>query len=365
MIKIAVTSVGSLVAQNILDALDGRREGIEVIGINSAPDAANNFRCDRTYLAPQAANRDDYLAKVASVLGRERPQLVLPGRDDDVLLLARLKEMQPELGGALPVGPHRLAAILDDKWSSRQFACTHGLPYVESVAVDDRQGIERLLLDHGYPLIAKPRRGNGSRGVRIVFDDAQREAVARDRDYLLQPYLAPEADLMRWRDLCRDGTPLFHAPTLTQIACQAIIGADGRLQGPICTMAELVMGRLERTYSIDDSGVALVARGYAEAFAAEGWVGALNLQGRRDRNGSFSVYELNGRLTGGTAARLHLGFDEVGILVESFVGHGLPVRPTRKREAIVTKSLTEFVCEPRDIDRLARDGVWQRTATRP
>jgi len=47
MTRIAITNVGSLVGQNILDALHGRRDGIEVVGINSAAEAASNFRCER------------------------------------------------------------------------------------------------------------------------------------------------------------------------------------------------------------------------------------------------------------------------------------------------------------------------------
>lgn len=91
MIRIAITSVGSLVGQNILDSLEGRREGIEVVGVNSVAAAAGNFRCDRAYLAPPASRSGEYLDRLAAVLNEEKPDLVLPGRDDDVLALARLK----------------------------------------------------------------------------------------------------------------------------------------------------------------------------------------------------------------------------------------------------------------------------------
>jgi hypothetical protein len=94
-------------------------------------------------------------------------------------------------------------------------------------AADDLPAVERLVANYGYPLIAKPRTGNGSRSVRIVFDDSQRTAIARLPGYLLQAYL----ELMDLRDLARDGVPLFHAPRLQQIACQAVIGPDGHVRG--------------------------------------------------------------------------------------------------------------------------------------
>lgn len=360
MTKIVITSVGSLVGQNILDSLEGRRHGIEVVGVNSTTAAAGNFRCDHAYLAPPAASEGDYLDRLSSILEVEQPDLVLPGRDDDVLALARLKEANRLPASSLPVGPCRIARILDDKWASQQFAAARGLPFVEGALADDAAEVDRLLARHGYPLIAKPRDGNGSRGVRLVFDEAQRAAFANQSSCLFQPYLEPEREVLDWRDLTRDGTPLFHAPSLQQIACQANVGPGGRLLDVICTIVELVMGRLEKTYWLDDPQVAEVTRRYAETFAGEGWVGALNLQGRRDGSGTFSAFELNGRCTGGTTARLHLGFDEVGMLLDAFVGHKLPPRPSVGRRGIVTKSLTEFVTDPADIERLQADGRRQR-----
>jgi len=362
--KIAITSVGSLVGQNILDALEARRSDIEIVGINSAAEAAGNFRCDRAYLAPPAARADEYLARLASLLLDEHPALVLPGRDDDVPALAKLKEEQPPLRLSLPVGPHRVAVVLNDKWASHEFARARGLPYVDSAPADHPTAVQRLLADFGYPLLAKPRTGNGSRGVRIVFDDEQRAAMARLPGYLLQPYLEPEAELASWRDLARDGIPLFHAPMLQQIACQAVIGPDGGVRGLVCTVAELAMGRLERAYRLDDPGVADVARRWAEALAGEGWRGALNLQGRRDRDGTFRVYELNGRFTGGTSARTRLGFDEVGMLVEAFTGHALPPFPSVGPLGVVSKSMCDFAISSADVERLQADGRWQRAGAR-
>jgi hypothetical protein len=362
--KIAITSVGSLVGQNILDSLEGRRAGIEVVGINSAADAAGIFRCDRAYLAPPAADAEQFRARLASILLEERPHLVLPGRDADVLALARLKEELALLRPALPVGPQQLALALEDKWASCLFAAEHGLPYVDSAPADDRAAVDRLLSSHGYPLIAKPRAGNGSRGVRIVFDEAQCSAIARQPGYLLQAYLEPEADLPSWKDLAKEGTPLFHAPRLRQIACQAVIGPDGSVRGLTCTVVELVMGRLESAVRLDDPAVTDVARRWVEALAAEGWMGALNLQGRRDAGGTFRIYELNGRFTGGTNARTHLGFDEVGILIGAFAGHALPPHRSVDRLGFVTKSLSDFPVLSADIEQLRSKGHWQHVETR-
>ena len=49
--KILIISVGSLLGQNILDALEGRRDKVEIIGINTIAENPRVFRCDRLYKA--------------------------------------------------------------------------------------------------------------------------------------------------------------------------------------------------------------------------------------------------------------------------------------------------------------------------
>ena len=83
--KVLLTSVGSLVGQNILDVLEypgfSRRSLMRVVGSNSVPDAACNFRCDRCYLLPLTATAE-YSARMREILLEEssRSHIVLPRR---------------------------------------------------------------------------------------------------------------------------------------------------------------------------------------------------------------------------------------------------------------------------------------------
>lgn len=363
MIKIAITSAGSLVGQNILDVLEGRRAGLELIGINSIAAAAGNFRCERTYLAPPASRSGEYVDRLAAILLDESPDLVLPGRDDDVLALALLKKARPDLAPSLPVGPAHLAQVIEDKWASHEYAVRHQLPFVDSAPGDDRVAVERLLARHGFPLIAKPRKGHGSQGVRIIFDENQLAAAGRIAGCLLQPYLEPEPDLAEWQSRDAGGVPLFHAPTTQQIACQAAIDAAGRMQGVFSTHVLSLAGRAHQVVRLDDPTADSAVQRYAERFAADGWVGALNLQGRRDRSGTFRVYELNGRFSGGTSARTRLGFDEVRLLIEDFVRMPLPPPAFAcNGHGVVVKSPADYLLSPETVSRFQTDGHWQRDA---
>ena len=228
--KIVITSVGSLVGQNILDALEGRRADIEIVGVNSTAAAAANFRCDRTYLAPPAVRSDAYLKCLSRILREERPDLVLPGRDDDVVVLADLKAAPHTFPTTIPVGPPALADVLDDKWASHEFAIRHSLPCVDSARADDPVAVERIIAEHGFPLIAKPRRGNDSRGVRIIFNSAQCAAVGKLDGYLLQPYLEPEPALMTSHRLDDEGAPLFLRQRCSRLLASLSLTPAAQLQ---------------------------------------------------------------------------------------------------------------------------------------
>lgn len=162
-LKILITSVGSLVGQNILDALEGRREGVRVIGVNSMAEAASNFRCDVCYMAPVASNEEEYRTRLLEVMEAELPNLVLATRDDDVIALAAIREQHPRHATRIVCGSLEAARTMDDKFLSYQFARRRRLPFADTACGDESELLE-LVAKRGYPLIAKPRRGYGSRG---------------------------------------------------------------------------------------------------------------------------------------------------------------------------------------------------------
>ncbi len=119
-----LTSTG----QNILDSLEEWRGGSEIVGINSKTDVASNFRLERAYVTPPASPSREHLDRLAAILLNEQPDLILPGRDDNVDASAALKEIEPSLSSALPAGPLAVPRMLDDRWARHEFALSHGPP---------------------------------------------------------------------------------------------------------------------------------------------------------------------------------------------------------------------------------------------
>ena len=366
-LTLLISSAGSLVGQNILDALAPVRDRLRIIGLNYDAENPRVFRCHKTYLAPQVDDEAAFTARLLDVIDRESPDLIFPGRDHDVLLLARVREQHPELARCIPCGPSWLAEMMQDKLQTWEFAAAHQVPFAETISCQSSDAtFTSFLSRHPFPLIAKPQTGYGSLGVRIVFHPSQLEQVRQLKDYVVQPFLDADADLLQHVPDLSAGVPLFFGfPEERQYTFQATIGPDGLPCEPCYTINRMVMGRTDRAQRIDDPSLAEFAHRWLEALSAAGWRGSVNLQCRKLTDGSFSGFELNGRMSGSSSARCYLGFNEPQILTEQFVG---PDRwPEASRPVIhpgfVQRSPTDGFVDSIEVEALKSQGEWTALVT--
>jgi carbamoyl-phosphate synthase large subunit len=359
-----ISSVGSLVGQNILDALEQRRQRLRIIGVNSEAGAGNNFRCDRTYLLPPAAQAQAYRQALAGVIEAEAVDLVIPGRDADVIVLSQLRAERPEWARRLLVGTLAAAQVMDDKVASYQFAQQAGLPFaptVSSDAADARLMARQLLEQFGFPMIAKPRHGDGSRGIRVLTQASHLEHALQQPGMAIQPMLDTAADL----DLdLSAGLPFFWAVPETRLyGVQTLILPNGDLGPGFGFISSMVTGRCERLSPCVDADLLSIAHDFSKAMAKIGWRGPFNLQLKRDPRHGLQAIEMNGRFSGGTSARRHLGFDEVALTLNQWLhGTHVPVlAPPVGINSVVNRSLSDFPVSQADHHTLQQERVWPRS----
>lgn len=357
-LRLLLLSVGALSAQNVIDAIGARRERCVLLGTNSVADSAGNFRCDVMYLVPPAASGAAYIESIAALIHKERPDLVIPCRDDDVLALAVLGEQSPGIPSVFLTGSVAAARVMNDKVETSRFARRHGLPFAPTA--ETVEAALDLARTHRLPLIGKPRAGNASHGVVLLRStDEIARAFASRADLIAQPFLDPPADMDALVAPYRDGLPFFFSfPETRLYLIQAVLGPDrtiSRLFGGIATQ---VMGQSIQIARCDDPALLEVGRAYSEAAVAEGWNGPMNVQLKRTPQGDFVAYELNGRFTGGTAARTILGFDEVAEVVARFLpGTDFPSTSATGAE-VVQNYLASYPVSRAGVTALQAAGRW-------
>ena len=138
----------------------------------------------------------------------------------------------------------------------------------------------------------------------------------------------------------RDGLPFFFSfPETRLYLTQAVIGPDGSISHLFGALATQVMGQSIRMERCDQPNLLDVGRAYSRALVAEGWKGPVNVQMKCTPTGDFVPFELNGRFTGGTAARTLLGFDEVAEAIARF----LPVADFPSRPGAVAEIVQNYL----------------------
>lgn len=358
--KIIITSVGSLVGQNVLDSLDNRRENLIIVGTNSLAEAANNFRCDKSYLISKSANVEKYVEELTGIIIEEKPDLVIPGRDDEVVILAQMAKVLPEYKDKFLTGSEYFAKCMDDKVESYQFALKHDIPFAPTI----QSGLEgaktkaaQLIAEYGFPVIAKPNKGNGSRGIWVVLNKEQLDKIIREPDFAIQPLFGQSADLSFDS---RFGLPLFwEIPETRLFASQVLINKNCEIDSIFGFISKMVNGKCERMDRCDNPEMRTVVMKFAEAAVAEGWRGPFNIQLKEDLKHGFQVIEMNGRFSGGTSGRYHFGFDEVGMVLEDWIGEGvIPKKQLPEGVNVITKILSDFEIVQSNVDALNSNKVW-------
>nr|NQU92565.1 hypothetical protein [Bacteroidota bacterium] len=245
MKKILITSVGSLVGQNILDALKSRRENISIIGINSIAESQRIFRCDKVYLVPPTEQSQTFEPAFDAIFQSEQPDLVLAGRDIDVIFLANYKKAHPEIGNRIPGGDTWIAQMMYDKVETFRFAEKNNLSFALTFLYrdsNDLQSLDGFIERQGFPLIVKPRKGCGSLDVFFVNDyDQVNTLISEGGEVLFQEYLCHDKLFEQYNENYRKAIPLFfQIPDTNDFAAQFVISPHGNLLDFITTQHSLI-----------------------------------------------------------------------------------------------------------------------------
>jgi hypothetical protein len=309
VLTILVTSGGSGVATAVLEASRACTSAVRVVTVTSDPSAVSAAPFDDLHVVPPTRETDRFQAAVAEVALRERAALVLAGRDDDVDPLAGLAPQLARVGSRWSGPERRFAQHARDKAWVAHTLRQAGLPAAETAT----SGISALALaaQSGFPLIVKPRRGDGSRGARLATNKADLLTAfnASGNEMIAQPFLKP---LGRQLDL--GPTRAGDLPQIDEYSAQLIVGAD-RISGPFVTRNALVDGIPLEAVAITRRSLTRLALRIADVLRPLGLQGPLNIQARETAPDTFEVFELNFRCTGLTGARAKMGFNEIALLL--------------------------------------------------
>ena len=330
--------------------------------INSKEDEPAIFDYDRAFFAPPlVTERKDFEQRFEEILSIVHPNLIIPCRDEDVVFVSELAEKRPDLRARLLCGSLDIAVSMLDKWLSWGFSNAHGLPFAPSTCANmDSSSLNAFVEKHGLPLIAKPRNGFASRGVKLLFKRSQLDSLLGRPDYILQKYIGDPGKVYEHvRHVEEEGMPLFHSLEETKISVQGCVGPKGEIGGVLVTQHVMRQGKSERVELCEDDAVLQQGFQWITKIVEAGWRGPLNIQCQHDQDGNLFIYEYNGRFTGATSGRVLLGFDEVGITLGLWLGKHFPQSGIRAGNKAVVRTPVSRVIDLSKVSQIRQRGCWQ------
>lgn len=156
--KEALEGNGTVIAGNCIDGVPAFQEA------------------DKTVVTPMVYD-EDYIPFLLSYCKENHVDAILSVYDVDIPVLAHHREAFASIGTRLVVSDEKFVRICNDKWQSYLYLIDHGFkaPKTFTSLQDAKSALKEGILQ--FPLIVKPRFGNGSIGLSTAHDEQELDAL--------------------------------------------------------------------------------------------------------------------------------------------------------------------------------------------
>jgi len=277
-----------------------RREKIDltVVVADASRLAPGMHAADVAHVVPRITSRD-YIPSITRIVKRDRPDLLIPLIDSDLLLLARARETFSRLGCRALISSPTVVRTCRDKVRTYEFLCRHGIDTPATWTLDEVLRRRR----NRFPYFIKPRYGSAGRGSAKVPDlETLRFRGPRVPSPIVQEFVdGPEMTLDVYAGF--DGVPRCVVPR-ERIEVRA---------------GEVSKGRVVKDPAVIEAGRQVVA-------ALGECLGVVTIQCIVDPRQRVRVIEINPRFGGGVPLAIAAGADFPRWLLMEFFGRHPRIR---------------------------------------
>jgi nucleoside-diphosphate-sugar epimerase/carbamoylphosphate synthase large subunit len=308
-ITIGICSIGSGVGQSVADSCKFFREKVSLIGLGNNPLAYGAFDCDNYAIIPSYYD-DQYIIEIEKIIKKHEIQILIPGHDDEALLLAKNHEKLTNIGVKVLSSPYELV-----------LTCRHKSTYAENFHEAANYFVKTYkaidIKDEFFPLIAKPEQGFASKGIEIITTRDDLEKIEFEPGYIYQEIAVPRGQDPSYNAFIKQlskGNNL----QVSEISLQLLFDRNSDLVEHCATYNTLKGGvpiEIQPYTTTELSGFIKAITSSLKRLKA---FGPINIQGRITDHG-FKAFEINPRFTGITGLRAKLGFNEVEFCIFTLI----------------------------------------------
>lgn len=312
--KIAVSCIGSGVGQSVITSLRLSRLPVKTIGLGYNPFAFGAYDCDR-YDYTLSIYHENYVDNLIEVCLRNEIDLLIPGLDDEVMVLANNEDKLREAGIKVILADKQLVTICREKERMEEELSKVADVFVRtynrvSLHDDIKSGKVKL------PLIAKPRGGFASRGIKVLLNLDDLNEITDD--HIIQELAMPARNDPNYNYYIGQINKKQNTQ-VAEVSIQVVYSPDGNLMGRMFSYNKLNNGVPIEIVPYENQYVWEIVDKLTPELLRMGLRGPLNIQGRITDNG-LKLFEMNPRFTGITGLRALMGFNEVEACVKEWLG---------------------------------------------
>ena len=189
-IKVFISGGGGDVADAIVDCLAQSNLDLEITVATSRESALLSYNVDHYALLPRV-DSDRYVETLIKALKDLEIDIFFPTIASELTLISKnAKEIEKITGSKVFVGQKDMVEIFADKFATINFLKTNNFPYPKTDLLNEDFNLGDFIKSVEYPMIAKPRFGNGSIGVVEIKAERDLELIDKSKHYVIQEKLA-------------------------------------------------------------------------------------------------------------------------------------------------------------------------------
>ena len=199
--RVLITNAEDWISLAICRSL--RRKGI-VVGLASHDSEAMSFSSryaekKHIYTTP-SVDEDMFIEDLVSVLKNEGYDYIIPTNDITLMAVSsRRKELEPYV--KVPLASHQAIEACDDKTKTIRLAEENGIPCPKTRFIEGPDDLLDAADEVGFPLVIKPRRGQGGKGIAFVsskdeLEDSYSKTVKNYGPAMIQEFIKGEKYLL-------------------------------------------------------------------------------------------------------------------------------------------------------------------------
>ncbi len=286
MIKVLISGASGVVGYGILKSL--KKSGLDLFlyGSTIYTDSIAVAYCDEVLICPKTTEKD-YISWLLETIKKHSINILIPSIEDDMICWDNNRETITKLGVKIILNNSELIKLCSDKWIFYKVL----QKFIPEITIPTFEDINCV----SFPLIAKPKRGFGSKGLYRIYNDDQLQnfKLTKHTEYIYQPLIGDDENEYSVSGFFNDKSEL-----LNFFPIKRKLASAGYTESAV----------------YEDIGFKQVLIKIADTFKP---IGPTNFQFRTDK-GELKLLEINPRISSATSIRTLLGYNESKFSIEYF-----------------------------------------------